>query len=278
MQEDERTDSLCRKAVKHIVARLTDPNAPRPAELGGDSGAQEPFEVVVPAHLQDLQEGDLPENQRVAVLDQIAVFREASARRDREKKRVEDERDRYKQAQNMDSRTADYGYGNSRGLQQQTKQRQWGSPQNQTQTPQAERNGRARDPQGYDSPVNFVKAQTVESKEQSARTDEEEEMMRQQRKIRERDEALREVRLVSNPLQRLGARRLWLLTMLQKERRVESQEWKRVDGLNRELAARKSHAEWEERHRAKLEDELRHWDDDEKEERGKELFYVDRSV
>lgn len=198
MQDDERQDSLCRKAIKHIVARLTDPNAPRPAELG-EEGAQEPFEVVVPAHLQDLQEGDLPENQRVAVLDQIAVFREASARRDREKKKVEDERDRYKQAQGMDSRTADYGYGSNRALQQQTrKERQWGSPHNQTQTPQAERNGRGKDPQGYDSPVNFVKAQAVESKEQSARTDEEEEMLRQQRRIRERDDALREVCLRSS--------------------------------------------------------------------------------
>lgn len=57
---------------------------------------------------------------------------------------------------------------------------------------------------------------------------------------------------------------------------MEQQEWKRIDGLNRELAARKAHAEWEERHRVKIEDDLRHWDDDEKVERGKELFYADR--
>lgn len=49
-----------------------------------------------------------------------------------------------------------------------------------------------------------------------------------------------------------------------------------MDALNREMAARKSHTEWEDRHRAKIEDDLRHWDDDEKEERGKELFYTDR--
>ena len=189
---------MCRKAVKHIVARLTDPNAPRPPELGDAPEGQQPFEVVVPAHLQDLKEGDLPEGQRVAVLDQIAVFREASARRDREKKRTEDEKERFKAAQNMDPNTADYGYGNNRGLQAQIKkERTWGSPQiNQTQTPQhnqQQQNDRARNPQGYDEPVNFVKAQAVESKEQSERTDEEEEMMRQQRKVRDRDNALREV-------------------------------------------------------------------------------------
>lgn len=51
-----------------------------------------------------------------------------------------------------------------------------------------------------------------------------------------------------------------------------------MDALNRELAARKSHAEWEERHRIKIEDDLKHWDDDEKAERGKELFFTDRQV
>lgn len=188
---------MCRKAVKHIVARLTDPNAPRPPELGDAPETSQPIEVVVPAHLQDLKEGDLPEGQRVAVLDQIAVFREASARRDREKKRTEEEKERFKAAQNMESQTADYGYGSNRGLQAQIqKERTWGTPQtNQPQTPQ--HNDRQRNPQGYDEPVNFVKAQAVESKEQSERTDEEEEMMRQQRKVRDRENALKEVGLVS---------------------------------------------------------------------------------
>lgn len=185
--------------MKHIVARLTDPNAPRPPELG-DAPAGQPVEVVVPAHLQDLKEGDLPEGQRVAVLDQIAVFREASARRDREKKRTEDEKERFKAAQNMDPTTVDYGYGSNRGLQAQIKkERTWGSPHNQTATPQHQQqqhNGRAHDPQGYDTPVSFVKAQAV-GKEQSERTDEEEEQLRQQRKVRDRDNALREVSLIA---------------------------------------------------------------------------------
>jgi len=168
---------------------------------------------MVPPHLQDLKEGDLPEGQRVAVLDQIAVFREASARRDREKKQAEDDRERYKAGQAMDSNTVDYGYGNTRGLTNQLKkERTWGNPnqqqqdQNRNQHQQQQhgnqgpnlshgqnQNGRERDPQGYDQPVNFVKAQAPESKEQSDRTDEEDEQIRLQRREREKATALKEV-------------------------------------------------------------------------------------
>jgi hypothetical protein len=278
-QDDEMTDSICRKAVKHIAARLTDPNAPRPPELGEAPAGEEQGGVFVPAHLQDLKEGDLPENQRVAVLDQIAVFREASARRDREKKAQEDERERerYKAGQKMDSNTVDYGYGNSRGLNNQIKkERAWGVPQNQNQNqpPHQQANGsgkeRERDPQGYDAPVNFVKAQAAESKEQSDRTDEEEEMLRQQRRDRDKSNALKEV---STRAPRTSARLTW-----QKEFKVEGRERQRIDAMNRELTARKSHADWEERHRAKMSTELEHWDDDEKLDRGRELFFTDRSV
>jgi RNA-binding protein 25 len=139
----------------------------------------------------------------VAVLDQIAVFREASARRDREKKRAEDERERFKAGQAMDSNTVDYGYGNTRGMANQLKkERPWGNQsQNQNQNPHQDQhqgpgqnqNGRERDPQGYDQPVNFVKAQAPEGKEQSDRTDEEDEQIRIQRREREKATALKEV-------------------------------------------------------------------------------------
>ena len=135
----------------------------------------------------------------MAVLDQIAVFREASARRDREKKRAEDERERFKAGQAMDSNTVDYGYGNTRGMANQLKkERPWGNQsqnqnQNQGQGQNQKQNGRERDPQGYDQPVNFVKAQAPESKEQSDRTDEEDEQIRVQRREREKATALKEV-------------------------------------------------------------------------------------
>ena len=62
------------------------------------------------------------------------------------------------------------------------------------------------------------------------------------------------------------------------EYRVESRERARIDAMNKELAARKSHADWEHRHRLKMADELRNWDDDEKEDKGRELFFTDRYV
>jgi len=165
-------------------------------------------QVVVPAHLQDLREGDLPEDQRVVVLDQIAIFRENAARREREKKMMEEEKERFKA---MEARKAaaspagrpppsnveGYGYGHralTKGY--AAPQRQWGAQQQQ-QSPQQNSAGSSktpsRDPQGYSEPVPFVRPETAEAKGESERTDEEEEDLRKQRRDRERDIALRDV-------------------------------------------------------------------------------------
>ena len=222
-QDDEAEDANCRKSIQHIVALLTDPNSAPPEGLRQvrPPGGRSPIEVVVPAHLQDLKEGDLPEEQRVAVLDQISIFRENAARREREKKAVEDERERFKKMEQRQGPTSpstsraqpssNYGYGNrvlGRDTPQVERQRQWGQSQNnhpnQDQSPRQPRESpredggddgwrASRDPQGYDKPVNFVKAQQTEAKGESERTDEEEEEMRKQRRDRERDLALRDV-------------------------------------------------------------------------------------
>lgn len=128
------------------------------------------------------------------MLDQIAIFRENAMRKEREKKRLEEEMERFKTMQAQGQSPAgpsDYGYGHRALTENTKKSRHWGPPQQQQQSPQ--QNGGARDPQGYSEPVAFVKAQAPESKEQSDRTDEEEEMLRQQRAARERDAALRDV-------------------------------------------------------------------------------------
>ena len=183
---------------------LTDPNAAPPPGLPRPAGGRSPIEVVVPAHLQDLKEGDLPEDQRVVVLDQIAIFRENAARRERDKKKIDEEKERFKakeaaaSASRGQPSTAGYGYGN-RALTKdhphtQTPQRQWGQPQSSPQeNGSGSKDRRGHDPQGYDKPVPFVKAQQAEGKGESERTDEEEEESRRQRRNRERDHALREV-------------------------------------------------------------------------------------
>ncbi|KAK1927911.1 hypothetical protein DB88DRAFT_56444 [Papiliotrema laurentii] len=267
--DEESADASCRKSIAHIVALLTDPNAPPPQDFR-PVGGRSPVNVVVPAHLQDLKEGDLPENQRVAVLDQIAVFRENAARREREKQRLDTEKERKKleeAASNPRGSISNYGYGASRGLEAERQRKdkrgsgKWDSPD--VSSPQNRRDsgwdhsttpiGKANDPQGYDKPVNFVKGQTAEAKGESERTDEEEEELRLQKKARERDHAFRE-----------------------RERRVEDREARRLDNLNREAARRRQDRESEERLRRRQVELFEQWDDDEKADRG-ERFYVDRA-
>jgi hypothetical protein len=206
LQEDETADATARKSIAHIVALMTDPNAIAPEGIAPKI-TEEPLQVIVPAHLQDLREGDLPEGQRVAVLDQISLFRENAARKEREKKARELEQER-RGEQHRPLTTADYGYGtrpfqhsgpapNAQGSQQQHHgqhvNNRYGQGSSQGQAHGASQANGTRDPQGYSQPVPFVKAQAAESKLESNRTDEEEEELRLARKARERDQALREV-------------------------------------------------------------------------------------
>jgi len=154
----------------------------------------------------------------VVVLDQIAIFRENAARREREKKKIDEEKEIFN-ARNGGAGPSGYGYHNRQNLARGAgDMRQWGpqgpqasqnrstqSPgQKSQQTPNQhspyQQNGNGpsrggeRDPQGYSDPVNFVKAQAVEAKGESERTDEEEEEYRKLRSNRERDGVLRDVR------------------------------------------------------------------------------------
>lgn len=217
MQSDETADAACRKSIAHIVALLTDPNAAAPGTTQRLPGGRSPIEVIVPAHLQDLKEGDLPEDQRVVVLDQIAIFRENAARREREKKKIDEEKEIFN-ARNGGAGPSGYGYHNRQNLARGAgEMRQWGPQGPQGQTNQSPNTGQhskqqsgnqhspyqqngsgpshggSRDPQGYQDPVNFVKAQAVEAKGESERTDEEEEEYRKIRSNRERDGVLRDV-------------------------------------------------------------------------------------
>lgn len=48
--------------------------------------------IIIPPHLHDLQEADLPEEQRGLVVSEIALFRERAAKREREK--IKEDRER----------------------------------------------------------------------------------------------------------------------------------------------------------------------------------------
>lgn len=57
---------------------------------------------------------------------------------------------------------------------------------------------------------------------------------------------------------------------------MEKHERQRIDSVMREESVRRQRVENETRNRRIVTDDLEHWDDDELEERGKELFYNDR--
>ena len=185
-QADEAGDARTNKSIAYIVQLLTDPNASaspttKAAALPSAADARAAAQAAVPSHLKDLNEGDLPEAQREVVLDQIAVFREQAARKEKERKILEQDRERFRQNDRP------------QGSQQQ-QQRQWGRPMGNQQSPGGPPlAGFGNGPQSYQNPVGFVKSQGTEGKGEGERTDEEEEELRQMKKLRERETMLREV-------------------------------------------------------------------------------------
>ncbi|KAI9634441.1 uncharacterized protein MKK02DRAFT_28183 [Dioszegia hungarica] len=90
--DDNTADAAARDIIAVIIARLGQVHTALAREpVTRASGGQTPINVIVPAHLQNLRVGDLPEKQRVVCLDQICVFRENAAWLDREQKLREEQ-------------------------------------------------------------------------------------------------------------------------------------------------------------------------------------------
>ena len=140
---------------------------------------------VIPPHLHDLQEADLPETQRGLVMTEIAQFRERSAKREREKMRD--------LKQGMPVLGAPSG----------PKMREWGKPQNQTQGSPQPGKAVGKGPQSYDKPVGFVKAgESPVPDERSLagkhnKTDEELEAERREARRRDEEASFRDVSFLS---------------------------------------------------------------------------------
>lgn len=146
---------------------------------------------VIPPHLHDLQEADLPETQRGLVMTEIAQFRERAAKREREKMR--------------DVREAVPVLAPSG-----PKQREWGKPQagaaaSQPLSKPAQAFGKGA--QGYSKPVGFVKAEESEgpfgddriTPSGKVKTDEELEAERKEARKRDEENSYRDVSIVSLP-------------------------------------------------------------------------------
>ena len=151
------------------------------SQEAAQKGLLDKEKYVVPPHLHDLQEADLPETQRGLVMTEIAQFRERSAKREREKMRD--------LKQGMPVLGAPSG----------PKIREWGKPQNQIQGSPQPGKALGNGTQSYDKPVEFVRA--GESPVQDGRslagkatkTDEELEAERKEARRRDEEASFRDV-------------------------------------------------------------------------------------
>lgn len=221
----------------------------RVSQDAANNGLIDKEKYVIPPHLHDLQEADLPETQRGLVISEIAQFRERAAKREREKLR--DVRDSIPSI-------APSG----------PKLREWGKPQGAQQSGQGaaaasqsrKEQGFGKGAQGYSKPVGFVKADEggaggYDGGGRSApgkQTKTDEELEEERKEARRRDEEV---------------------SFRDRERRYEPRERTRIQTLQRAIDREQSTREAEQRQRVEMRERLHIWDDDESDE----MFYVDRA-
>ncbi|KAJ7065251.1 hypothetical protein C8F01DRAFT_1124907 [Mycena amicta] len=225
---DPAAAQSAKSAIDSVVVDIS-----RQAAAAG--GEKEKY--VIPPHLHDLQEADLPETQRGLVISEIAQFRERAAKREREKLRE-------LQQQTMSAITPSG-----------PKMREWGRPkeepsqQQQQQIAPPREQGMGRGAQGYNKPVDFVREQTTTTK-RATPTDEELEADRKEGRRRDEEASFRD-----------------------RERRYEPRERARINALERAITRQRNIAEAEARDRVEMRSRLDTWDDDDADD----FFYTDRA-
>lgn len=226
-------------------------NIKKEHEEATQRGTLDREKVVIPPHLHDLQEGDLPETQRGLVMTEIQLFRERAAKREREK---------MNELPNVAPNVTPAG----------PKQREWGKPQGNAHSPPRQK-GFGNGAQGYNKPVGFVREGSKEGDSLAnriQRTDEELEEDRKEARRRDEENSFRDVSR-GRPSIRLDL----VIDYSQRERRYEPRERNRVNALERTIARQRAMREAEERDKIEMKSRLHIWDDDESDE----LFYTDRA-
>ncbi|KAJ6544082.1 hypothetical protein B0H19DRAFT_1212448 [Mycena capillaripes] len=203
------------------------------------ASTSEKEKYVVPPHLHDLQEADLPETQRGLVISEIAQFRERAAKREREKMRELQQQQQPAVPSGPKMREWGRPKEEQPREQQQQQQQQSGAPREQ---------GMGKGAQGYNKPVDFVR----EQREPKRPTQTDEELEAERKEGRRRDEEV---------------------SFRDRERRYEPRERARIQALERAIARQRTTAENEARDRIDMRARFEAWDDDESDE----LFYVDRA-
>lgn len=159
------------------------------ASAGDGNGDKEKY--IIPPHLHDLQEAELPEAQRGLVISEIALFRERAAKREREKLNSERERG---MAFGITSAFNGRGAPGAKGppnAPSGPKERVWGRGQGTQQAGQ--QGGYGQGAQGYNKPVGFVQGQ---SEGDGGKTDEQREQDRKEARARDENESFKDVSLV----------------------------------------------------------------------------------
>ncbi|KAI0345579.1 hypothetical protein BDW22DRAFT_1342920 [Trametopsis cervina] len=233
---DEEAIRQAKRRVDELLGHIH-----KTSEDAASNGLLDKEKYVIPPHLHDLQEADLPETQRGLVMTEIAQFRERAAKREREK-----------------MRDVQAAVPAILGPPSGPKQREWGKPaatspsQQTTQQPQ----GFGKGAQGFSKPVGFVPAEQQGGFEdrpsavKSAKSDEELEAERKEARRRDEENSFRD-----------------------RERRYEPRERARIQALERSIARERAIRDAEERDRIEMKARLEIWDDDESDE----LFYTDRT-
>ncbi len=213
-QHDDEQDESAKRRIAHIIEALGDPNADLAAILPSfaapDAAAPAGPKVGddgVPTHLRDLDEAELPEQQRNLVLGQINIFRAEAAAREAKKKAQEEAMDRRRgpgmgPGQGSGGYNQQQGgtYGRNQGPPPGQTGRQWGAG---AQQQHGQGSGHSQDhnmspmgsgPQSYNRPVGFVRAAPDEMSNDLP--DEERERLRQNEKQRRHDAELADVGVV----------------------------------------------------------------------------------
>ncbi|KIK69865.1 hypothetical protein GYMLUDRAFT_53004 [Collybiopsis luxurians FD-317 M1] len=161
---DEEKNKQAKTKIDELVQKIN-----KQSQEAAESGLLDKEKYIIPPHLHDLQEADLPETQRGLVISEIAQFRERAAKREREKMR---------DIQPAFQPNAPSG----------PKAREWGRPPPQQSSP-------APSSRGKPPMTGFVKAEQRSSSDDDRRSSSQplktdEELEQERKEIRKRDEEI----------------------------------------------------------------------------------------
>ncbi|KAM6494263.1 hypothetical protein JOM56_010624 [Amanita muscaria] len=159
---DEERTQKAKEKIDELVADIK-----KLSEDAANNGLIDREKYIIPPHLHDLHEADLPETQRGLVISEIAQFRERAAKREREKMR--DVRESIPL------------------LTPSGPKREWGKSLPQQSTPSKSQPA-GKGTQDYNKPVGFVKAESDGTGKPSELVKTDEELEAERKEARHRDE------------------------------------------------------------------------------------------